>query len=46
MLVLWQGLTSCVVRVKMCEKVVLASCILEVETINHEVGATNPFQVL
>ena len=31
---------------EMREKVVLASCILEVETVNHEIGAIDPFQVL
>ena len=38
--------TCCVVRMEMCQEVILAACILEVEPINHKVGAINPFDVL
>ena len=31
---------------EMCKEVILAACILEVESINHKVGAIDPFDVL
>lgn len=34
------------VRMEMCEEVVLALCVLKVEAINHEVGPTDPFYML
>ena len=42
----YQGPTCGVIRMKMGEKVILAPRVLEVESINHEVGAIDPFQML
>ena len=38
--------TCCVVRVKMRQEVVLAAPVLKIETVDHEVGAIDPFEVL
>ena len=31
---------------EMCKEVILAACILKVESINHKIGAIDPFYVL
>ena len=38
--------TCCMIRVEVSQEVVLAAWILEVEAVNHEVGAIYPLDVL
>lgn len=34
------------VRMEVCQKVILAACILKVEPIDHKIGAIDPFYML